>query len=260
MQFAQRLMSSRGGTIALSGLAAVLAAAIFLLYLQRYRASVDGALKAMPVLVAGKTIEAGTPGSVIGTEELFQPGEVPKGELKEGAITDPADLRGLTAATDIFPGQQLTIADFKPTAANAPVTKLTAYERGVSVPVDPTRGMIGQIGAGDRVDVIVGFNKQDDGPLGEPWVRTLLQDVLVIATPDATKSAGLAAGNAEQPVTLRLTDEQAARVAFARDNGEVWLVLRPNAGVKQRAPSLVRFETLLLGLKPMRDRSTETGR
>ena len=261
MQFAQRFMSTRGGMIAVSGLAAVLAAAIFLLYLQRYRASVDGAAKPMPVLVAKSAIEAGTPGSVIGTEELFQPATTPNGELKEGAITDPADLRGLTAVDDIYPGQQLTLADFKATAANAPATKLTEFERGVSVPIDATRGMIGHIGAGDRVDVIVGLNKEGGGGLGIPIVRVLFQNVLVLATPEAPKAGGIGgASNNMQPVMLRLTDEQAARIAFARDNGELWLILRPKAGDKQHAPSLVNPEVLLLGLKPMRDRSTQATR
>jgi Flp pilus assembly protein CpaB len=260
MQFAQRLMSTRAGTIALSGLAAILAAGIFLVYLKRYRASVNAAAQPVQVLVAKGAIEAGTPGSVIGTEELFQPATTPKGELKEGAITDPADLRGLTATSDIYPGQQLTIMDFKATAANAPATKLTEFERGVSVPVDATRGMIGEIRAGDRVDVIAGFNKESS-TMGAPIVRLLFQNVLVLATPEAAKAGGIAGGaNNEQPVTLRLTDEQAARVAFARDNGELWLILRPKAGEKQHAPSLVTFQTMLLGMKPMRDRATETSR
>jgi hypothetical protein len=40
MQFAQRLLSTRGGTIALSIMAAVLAAVILVTYLNRYRDSV----------------------------------------------------------------------------------------------------------------------------------------------------------------------------------------------------------------------------
>jgi pilus assembly protein CpaB len=260
MEFAQRMMSTRAGTFAVSGLAAALAAGIFLVYLKRYRASVNEAARPVPVLVAKSAIETGTPGSVIGTEELFQPAETPKDELKEGAITDPADLRGLTATTDIYAGQQLTIADFKPTAANAPAAKITEFERGVSVPIDPTRGMIGNIGPGDRVDVIAGFNKEGGGGLAGPIVRVLFQNVLVLATPDATKAGLAGGGNTKQPIVLRLTDEQAARAAFARDNGEIWLVLRPKAGDKQHQPSLVNFQTLLIGMKPMRDRSTETTR
>jgi hypothetical protein len=40
-------------------------------------------------------------------------------------------------------------------------------------------------------------------------------------------------------------------VAFASDNGKVWLSLRPAAGAKPSANPLVSPETLLLGVPPV---------
>ena len=252
MQFAHKLMSTRGGTLALGAVAAVLAAGIFLLYLKRYRASIEQARQPMPVLVAKSVIEKGTPGDVIGTEEMFQPSSTPKSELKEGAISDPALLRGKVAAEDIFPGEQLTVASFAAAPPNAAVTKITGYERGIAVPLDAAHGMIGQVRTGDRVDVLAGFN-QEAGGMGRPFLRVLVQDVLVLNAPEQAKGAAVGAGdNAKKTVVLRMTDEEAARVAFASDNGELWVVLRPRAGVQQSKPSLVSVETMLLGVKPMR--------
>jgi pilus assembly protein CpaB len=252
MQFAQKLMATRGGTIALGALAAFLAAGVFLLYLKRYRASINDASKPMPVLVAKGVIETGTPGDVIGAQELFQPSTTPKSELKEGAISDPSLLRGKIATEDVFPGEQLTAAAFAAAPPNAAVTKLTAYERGIAIPLDAAHGMIGQVRTGDRVDVLAGFNKEEGG-IGSPFLRVLVQDVLVLEAPEAAKAAGPAAGdNAKKSVVLRMRDEEAARVAFAVDNGEVWVLLRPKAGVQENRPALVTLETMLLGAKPMR--------
>jgi Flp pilus assembly protein CpaB len=252
MQIAHKLMATRGGTLAIGGVAAVLAAGVFLLYLKRYRASIQAAQQPMPVLLASGVIEKGTPGDVIGSEEMFQPSTTPKDKLKDGAIADPALLRGKVATEDIFPGEQLTVASFAAAPPNAAVTKIKGYERGIAVPVDAARGMIGHIRTGDRVDVIAGFNRQQGG-MANPFLRVLVQDVLVLDAPAAVQGAAVAAGaNTQKTVVLRMTDEQAARVAFARDNGEIWIVLRPRAGVQQSKPSLVTAQTMLLGTKPMR--------
>ena len=57
MQFAQRLLATRGGTIAVSGVAAVLAAIVFVAYLQRYRTSLKSASAPVTVLEAKNFIE-----------------------------------------------------------------------------------------------------------------------------------------------------------------------------------------------------------
>ena len=62
MQYAQRLLSTRGGTIILSVLAGILAAAILVAYLHRYRASVRDANVPVAILTAKSLIQKGTPG------------------------------------------------------------------------------------------------------------------------------------------------------------------------------------------------------
>jgi Flp pilus assembly protein CpaB len=253
VQFAQRLLSTRGGTVAVSAFAALLAAVILLLYLQRYRSSVSEASAPMTVLVAKNLIEKGTPGSVIGTEEHFQVATTPRDELKEGAIADPATLRGLVAIDDIYPGQQLTTADFTTGGADSVATRVIEYERGMAVPLDEAHGMIGKVYAGDHVDVIGAFVL--DGPDGKQYkvVRVLVQDVLVMDVPAEAKATGLAGGGGTQAksVVLRLTDEEAAHVAYASEFGKVWLTARPKSGAKQHQWSLVTIERILAGVNPI---------
>jgi Flp pilus assembly protein CpaB len=61
---------------------------------------------------------------------------------------------------------------------------------------------------------------------------------------------GLAASGGTN-VQLKVTEEQAANLAFASDNGRLWLALRPSAGAKTSPPSIVTVETLLLGVEPI---------
>jgi Flp pilus assembly protein CpaB len=260
VQFVQRLMASRTGTIALSGLAALLAAGIFFAYLKRYRASVTEGAQPMTVLVAKGLVEKGMSGNVIGKEELFQPRELKQSDVKEGAITDPDLLRGRVAVRDVYPGTQLTTADFTTTTTTALSMDLAEDQRAIAVPVDAAHGLIGQVQSGDHVDVFGGFNvrrlqpdgRSDPDAAERPVLKLIVEDVLVLDAPDATAQGGVAAGGqTATSVTLRLTDEQAADVAFSSENGKLWIALRPRTGAKPTSPDLVTLETILFGVKPV---------
>ena len=255
MQFTQRLLATRGGTITVGGFAALLAAAFLLLYLNQYRSSVDDASEPVPVLVAKTLIEKGTPGSVIGSQDLFQVTTTPRDELKEGAITDPASLTGRVAAEDIYPGAQLTVSDFTAGNPDAVSTKVVEFERGISIPLDEAHGMIGNVAAGDHVDVIAAFKGQgEDAADGtaEPVAFVLAQDVLVLDAPAETAAAGLGAGAmSAKAIVLRLTDEEAAELAYTVENGVVWIVVRPKTGAEEHRPSRVTLERMLLGVEPI---------
>jgi hypothetical protein len=67
-----------------------------------------------PVLVANRTIEAGTSGMIVAREQMYTATTIPKKEVLEGAIADPTFLRGRAAAVQILPGKQLTATDFHP--------------------------------------------------------------------------------------------------------------------------------------------------
>jgi len=253
MQFAQRLLSTRGGTIAVAGLAAILAAVIFLFYLNRYRDSINESAQPLTVLVASSSIPKGTPGDAVGSQALFQTTSAPKSEVKEGAFTDPAALTGRVAVADIYPGQQLTATDFTATPTDAIANKLAGDERAISVPLDEAHGMIGEVHAGDKVDLLAGFNvTRDNGP-AVPVLKTIIQNIPVLAVPEDTKGGfGGGGGNNTASVTLQMNAEQAAELAFSSDNGKVWIVLRPPAGAPEQKLDLVTLESLLFGVKPIR--------
>ncbi len=255
MQYAQKVLSTRGGTIAVSALAALLAAAIFIVYLKSYRTSLNEAAQPTTVLVAKSLIEKGTSGSVIGSGELFQTTDMPKSELKEGAVTDVAALRGRVAVHDVYPGQQLTTADFSAVPTDAVQTKITQDERAIAVPLDSAHGLIGHAQSGDRVDILAGFNV-DRADVTRPVLKMIMQDILVLEAPSETEAGVGAGGGKTGNVVLRMSDKQAADLAFASDNGKLWIVLRPKTGASQYRPSLVTLETVLFGVKPIRVEET----
>jgi Flp pilus assembly protein CpaB len=235
MEFAQRLLSTRSGTVTLGVVSAALAAVILLVYLNQYRSSVEAAGTPMSVLVAKSLIEAGTPGDAIGIRRQFQAAEAPKGEVKDGAITDPSVLRGQVATHDIFPGQQLTTADFASTGANAIGARLVNDQRAIAVPVDLAHGNIGKVEAGDRVDVYASF--PDDNVL-----KIVLQNAVVL---DAPSDPGALAGGLTSNVVIRAPYAKSAEIAYAADNGKVWIVLRPRAGARMKKPAVVTQGTLI---------------
>jgi Flp pilus assembly protein CpaB len=250
VQHVQKLLSTRGGTIAVSAFAALVAALIFIVYLHRYQSSVDASTQPMTVLIAKSLIEKGTPGAVLGSEDLYERTTVPRDELHEGAVADPTALKGRVAIEDVYPGEQLTTGAFTASAAERVGHKLTKDQRAISVPVDSAHGLVGHVQAGDYVDVTGSYLVDRNGER-VAVVKTILQDVLVLDAPAEAARAGVGPATATSRITLRMTDEQAADVAFTADNGKLWISLRPKAGEVQSKPDLVTIETILLGTKPL---------
>ena len=242
VEIAQNMFTTRRGSLFVGAAAAVLAGIILLAYLHQYRNSVNSASAPVSVLVAKNLIQKGTPGDIIGTSSQFQVASVPKGQLQVGALSDPAALSGRVAVTDIYPGQQLTAAYFAFAPPGTLQTKISGSDRAITIQIDAQHGMVGQIGAGDHIDIFVGVNRLGSGG-SQPIIKLLMDDITVLRAPLGT-GAGL--------YTLRATGRQAAVLAYASDNGKLWFVLRPASGAKTVNPGFISAQSLLLGLKPVR--------
>lgn len=250
MELAHKLVSTRKGTLLVAMMAALLAAASIIFYLNSYRSSLQAQGALVTVLVAGDTIPKGTSGNVLASKGLYTATTMRESQLRDGAISDPASLRGMVAAKEIFEGAQLTAADFT-TAGDSLAATLTDSERVVSVPLDSARGLIGELEPGNRVDVYAAFNviplNRDGTPVAggqaRPMLRLILSDVPVLAVGEKGTSAATATN-----VSLGVDDVKAAELAFAAENGKVWLALRPSAGAAASRPQIVTIETMLLGV------------
>lgn len=246
-------LSSRNGSILSAVITAAAAGLLIVLFLAQYRSNVNKDSVPTPVLVAQKLIEQGASGDTAGEQALFKSVEVPRDQLKPGAVTDPATLRGKVAVAQIVPGQQLTAADFR-AAGNGIITKLAANQRAITVALDNAHGMLGTLQQGDHVDVLSGFELQGEGGgASRPVLRMLMQNVLVLAVPPKDAGGGVAGGGATNgAITLRVDTAAAPKVAFASDNGKLWLVLRPQNGEKLDRSSLVTIASMLVDTKPVK--------
>jgi pilus assembly protein CpaB len=260
MQLATKLVSTRKGTLVAALLIALLAGAAILLYVNSYRDSLEAQGTPVTVLVAKQTIPKGTSGTVVAAKDLYTVTTIRESQLLEGAISDPATLRDRVATREIFEGAQLTATDFGP-AGDSLAAQLTERERIVSVPLDAAHGLLDGIEAGNRVDVYAGFNVIPLGPDGKPiaggqarpMLRLILSDVPVVAVGDKARSGAT-------NVSLAVDDVKAAQLAFASDNGKIWLALRPSAGAKTSRPGIVTIETMLLGVPPVQVLKSVGGR
>jgi Flp pilus assembly protein CpaB len=255
MEIAHRVVSTRRGTILVALFAALMAGLLVLVYVNRYRDSIAAQGAPVTVLVARETIPKGTSGSVIANKALYTATTIRQSQLVDGAFSDPSSLTGKVTGAEIVRGAQLAAGSF--TATKTVASTLTERQRIVSVPLDSSHGLIGQIEDGDHVDVFAGFNvvplNADGTPVAGGQSRAVLRKILTdipVVGVGGGKSGGLT-GSGATGVELKLDDDQAANLAFASDNGKLWLALRPSAGAKSSPPSIVTMETLLLGVPPV---------
>lgn len=225
------MFSSRRGALTLAAAAAVVAGLLLFVFVQQYKKNATTAVVNTPVYVATKLIPRGTPTSVIAANGLFQRTSVKANAVQLGAIADSSVLHGEVTTTAIYPGQQLTAADF----THAPVTvasQLTGTERAIAIPVDSAHGLIGFVAPGDYVDVLSSFAAGN----GHGVVSVLASNVLVLSAPSGGGSGGIAGtggGNGGGNIVLSVSAKIASQLAFAADNGKVWITLRPPVGALQ---------------------------
>jgi pilus assembly protein CpaB len=214
------VLSTRGGAIAVAAVAAILAGILLFVFVQRYRDNSNVANSPTPVFVARAMIPQGTSADLIASQQLVQRTTVKNSQVQAGAIADPGVLHGQVALGNIYPGQQLTRAEFTLQATIS--SDLTGDQRAVAVPVDAAHGLVGFLRAGDHVDVLASYS----GGGGNHNLSTLLQDIYVLSAP-AAGGGGINGGGNASNIVLRIPTQAAGQVAYAADNGKVWMILRP---------------------------------
>ena len=234
-----RLFKNRGNAVVAGVVVAILAIVLLFVYLRSYKSSVNSGKQPERVLIATKLIQRGTSGKLIAQQGLYQVTSVQKDQLQAFAITDPSAIEGRLAANDIFPGQQLTQGDFTTENASSIPYQLTGPQRAIAISVDSEHGLIGQVAAGDFVDVYIGTTAPVAGGSGsgttQPILSLLAADVYVMVAP----------GTGSADAVLRVTAQQAPKFAYAADNTRIWLVLRPQVGASKTPPERVTLASLL---------------
>jgi pilus assembly protein CpaB len=178
----------------------------------------------VPVLVVTDTIPAGTAAADVAGHVRTQ--QVPAKVRTGGAVTQLAKLRGMVAAVDLLPGEQLNTARFvAPNELGRASVPKGMLE--VTVSLDPVRALGGQLTPGQQVAVLA---SSDDAGGDGPQTHLILHDVKVTRVqsteptpvkdgrPDPT-----AAPTGTMLVTLALDAPAVEQVVFAAEHGRLWL-------------------------------------
>jgi Flp pilus assembly protein CpaB len=225
--------ASRSWAVGVGIGAALLAGLLLLLYLDRYRDSVAGDSARSSVLVARSLIPAGTSGDIVASKQTYQVAEIQNKEVKVGAVADPTYLNDRVATADIYPGQQITTADFSAETTTAVDTQITGTQRAISVSLDNVHGSLSQLVAGDQIDLYVSLGARNNG---QAQVKLFRPNVTVLAVPGAEDAGNL---------ILKIEQRDAADFAYAADNTQMYFVIRPNAGSKPTRPDTANADTIL---------------
>jgi Flp pilus assembly protein CpaB len=228
-------MSSRGWAIALGIGAVVLAAVLLVVYLDRYRSRVSGENAPTPVLVAKRYIPAGTPGTLVASQAMYQSTTLPAKDVEVGAIADPAYLSGRAASVEIFPGHQFLSTDFAASDTASVDSQIVGSERAFSINMDNTHGSLSQVQVGDSVDIYISLG----GAAGQGLVKLFKPNVKVLAIPSIPGPTG------SSNLILRIETAEAAEYLYAADNAQLIFVLRPVIGAKQTKKSTATAASLL---------------
>jgi Flp pilus assembly protein CpaB len=255
VEYAQRLIATRRGAVLVAALAAILAGILIVAYVQRYRHSVNTEGAPVTVLVAKQAIAKGTSGTVIATTGLYSATTIRQSQLLNGSFSDPVSLRDKVATRDIYQGSQLTASDFAAASTDV-AASLTKHQRIVTIPFDSVHGTLANLQPGDHVDVYAIFNLISISPSGTPLAGGVAHTALRMIMSNIDVDSISKNGN----INFKVTDGQATKLAFASDNGKLWLALRPAAGAQTAPPSIVTAETLMLGVKPQLVYSSLGGR
>jgi Flp pilus assembly protein CpaB len=213
------LMATRQGALLLALLCAICAAGILVFALGRYRSSLQTQTQQATVLVATAEIHKGTSASAIASANLYKSTPVVATQLAPGAMSNAALLTGKVAATDILPGQQLTLADF---AGVSGVTgTLTPNQRAISISTDATHGDLAVLAPGNHVDIYTLFTSTTGaGSHAGPTVLLLAANVDVLKTPSGASGT----------MVLLVNADQVPKIDFAMSQGSLYMALRPPNG------------------------------
>jgi Flp pilus assembly protein CpaB len=247
-------MRSRGLVVAIAVVLAVAAAAAVILYTQGVKDEALGGGGAT-VLVATRDIPPNTQLQPLIDQGVFQQVTIAEDALVLGAITSTEELTGAATTQQIFANEQIPVSRLS--TAEVPIDRIGISDGHValSVEIDAPQGGLGNIVAGDNVQVFATYQSVQviKGTLRQyvnsaataaapkqlpPLTLTLIPTVRVlkIQNPPVDVETGRSDSSRIQ-VTLDLLPEDAQNLVFAQENARIWLGLLPPEEEGQRVPA-----------------------
>lgn len=197
----------------------------------------------VPVLVAGKALEAGTSvDTLAATAGLVATSQVDVADRRDDALTGPTDLseyKGMVLTADVPAGETLLVGSFGERGAlqlTAGGVEIPADRLQVSFSLEPQRVLGGSLRSGDLVAVVFSNTSEATG-VAPNQTHIIVQKALVAnvqlsnlanAGQDSVAADGsnpAVLGN--YTVTLALSAPDVERVTNALEFGKIWLARQP---------------------------------
>lgn len=211
-------------------------------------------VETVPVVVARMDVAVG---SALQRQHLDTV-DWPKRYRPDGAVTEPAKLRGRVLRRPVSAGEPVLEPFLLPAGAEAGLgSVITSKSRAVSVKVDDVIAVAGFVKPGARVDVLATLRRIDRN--GAPHSKVILQDIPVLAVDQTMEEARNGEPKASSVVTLEVNPEQAEKLIYSAHEGQLQLALRNPADHDQVATRSVSVADLLGG-RPAPKRSKPQSR
>jgi pilus assembly protein CpaB len=177
------------------------------------------------VLVAKRHLERGEPLSA----DTLAVREIPA-EFAPGGALQPSDfdeVSGSRLAVAMRRGEPLLPGMLLDAESNGLSARLKPGSRALTISVDEVNSLSGMLQPGDRIDLMLSLRPSGALPSTEPEVtRTLMQDVLVLATGRQVRPVGETAGRSFTAITVEVDPGQAQKLVVAQRSGRLTAMLR----------------------------------
>lgn len=198
----------------------------------------QAAMATEKVVVAGKDLDLGSRLS----PEVLQVVDWPKSSAIKGAFSDPKLLDTRVLNTNVLRGEPILDAKLAPVGAKGGLSAVIAEgKRAITVRVNEVIGVAGFALPGNRVDIMVSAQDEQNKPIS----KIVLEQILVLAVAQETSAGAESKPKVVNAVTLEVTPEQAEKLDLARTVGSLSLVLRSQTDRAPVATAGVRRSDLL---------------
>lgn len=232
---------------------AALGATLVFLYVQGINDRAVADQQPVKVLSATSQIEAGETIEAAQSAGKLDLVDIPRANVLPGALTSTDSLAGEIALTTVYPGEQILPGRFGVPGSRQSLT-IPDGTMAISIQLDDPNRVAGFVVPGSKVAIFdsAGDTSTDSGSSSTSgmFTRILLPEVEVIGVGtttilNTTTTDATGAQTTEQIpstiLTLALTQSQAERVIFAKQNGTLSLGLlndksrvRPGTGVSSK--------------------------
>ena len=209
------------GLLLIAAVVAVVAGGIAYLYLTGSSSTRGGHVATVPVVVAAEDLTFGTRLEA----KHLRVADFPTSAVPQGAYASPDSILKQTTKVFVVNGEPLLASKLSSIGGGLSV-RIPESMRASSIDVNIVSGVSGFVLPGDRVDVLCTMENAPGQPQGVAIVKTILQNIEVVAAGVKTQSSKGGEPITVQTVTLIIDPKQAEDLTLGMHEGRIHLILR----------------------------------